>query len=73
MWKGTVPVGQQTTWLINGPTLNSPPFNSMDWYGDMSSLTVSCTDYKQVGGFFGQTDGMEAYPGSVYQDIFYHT
>ncbi|KAK6002825.1 hypothetical protein QM012_001575 [Aureobasidium pullulans] len=73
MWKGTVPYGQQTTWLVNGPTLNSPPFNSMDWYGDMSSLSVLCTDYKQVGGFFGQTDGMEAYPGSVYQEIFYHT
>ncbi|KAH0033730.1 glycoside hydrolase family 49 protein, partial [Aureobasidium melanogenum] len=73
MWKGTVPSGQNTTWLVNGPTLNSPPFNSMDWYGDMAALTVSCTDYKQVGGFFGQTDGMEAYPGSVYQDIFYHT
>ncbi|KAG9909554.1 Isopullulanase complexed with Isopanose, partial [Aureobasidium melanogenum] len=73
MWKGTVPSGQKTTWLVNGPTLNSPPFNSMDWYGDMAALSVSCTDYKQVGGFFGQTDGMEAYPGSVYQDIFYHT
>ncbi|KAG9696778.1 Isopullulanase complexed with Isopanose, partial [Aureobasidium melanogenum] len=73
MWKGTVPWGQKTTWLVNGPTLNSPPFNSMDWYGDMASLSISCTDYKQVGGFFGQTDGMEAYPGSVYQDIFYHT
>ncbi|KAG9942352.1 Isopullulanase complexed with Isopanose, partial [Aureobasidium melanogenum] len=73
MWKGTVPWGQKTTWLVNGPTLNSPPFNSMDWYGDQASLSVQCTDYKQVGGFFGQTDGMEAYPGSVYQDIFYHT
>ncbi|CAD0096302.1 unnamed protein product [Aureobasidium mustum] len=73
MWKGTVPFGQQTTWVVNGPTLNSPPFNSMDWYGDMASLSVLCTDYRQVGGFFGQTDGMEAYPGSVYQDIFYHS
>ncbi|KAI4724371.1 glycoside hydrolase [Aureobasidium sp. EXF-10728] len=73
MWKGTVPDGQQTMWVINGPTMNSPPFNSMDWYGDTSSFSVSCTDYKQVGGFFGQTDGMQAYPGSVYQNIFYHT
>jgi len=73
MWKGTVPDGQQTTWIVDGPTVNSPPFNSMDWYGDISAFSVMCTDYKQVGAFFGQTDGMQAYPGSVYQDIFYHT
>jgi hypothetical protein len=73
MWKGTVPDGQQTTWTVNGPTINSPPFNSMDWYGDTSAFSVFCTDYKQVGGFFGQTDGMQAYPGSVFRDIFYHT
>jgi hypothetical protein len=73
MWKGTVPDGQQTIWNVKGPTVNSPPFNSMDWYGDTSAFSVFCTDYKQVGGFFGQTDGMQAYPGSVFQDIFYHT
>lgn len=73
MWKGTVPSGQQTTWVINGPTVNSPPFNSMDWYGDNTLLSVLCTDYKQVGGFFGQTDGMQMYPGSIFKDIFYHT
>jgi hypothetical protein len=73
MWKGTVPEGQQTTWVVNGPTINSPPFNSMDWYGDTSAFSVLCTDYKQVGGYFGQTDGMQMYPGSVFKDIFYHT
>ncbi|THZ23110.1 glycoside hydrolase [Aureobasidium pullulans] len=73
MWKGTVPNGQKTTWVVNGPTVNSPPFNSMDFYGDTSAFSVACTDYKQVGGYFGQTDGMQAYPGSVFQDIFYHT
>ncbi|KAI5242099.1 glycoside hydrolase [Aureobasidium subglaciale] len=71
MWKGTIPGGQQTTWIVNGPTVNSPPFNSMDWYGGLPACLV--TDYKQVGGFFGQTDGMQAYPGSVFQNIFYHT
>ena len=31
------------------------------------------SDYKQVGAFFGQTDGLENYPGSTVQDVFYHS
>ncbi|KAF1355286.1 glycoside hydrolase [Delphinella strobiligena] len=73
MWKGTAGPNRQTTWLINGPTMNSPPFNSMDWIGNLDSLSVLCTDYKQVGGYFSQTDGMEMYSGSVFKNLFYHT
>lgn len=48
MWKGTIPDGQATTWIVDGLTVNSPPFNSMDFYGNTSAFSVLCTDYKQV-------------------------
>ena len=73
MWKGQAADNQQTTWVLNGVTVNSPPFNSMDWYGNTAALSVLATDYKQVGGFFGQTDGLQMYPGSRFSSIFYHT
>lgn len=60
------------TWTVHGVTTNAPPFNSMDFYGAADTFSVQASDYKQVGAFFGQTDGMEAYPGSHYRDIFYH-
>lgn len=60
------------TWTLHGVTMNAPPFNSMDFYGNVDSFTVNAWDYKQVGAFFGQTDGIEMYPGSNVHDIFYH-
>ena len=73
MWSGNVGSSAQT-FLLNGPTIAAPPFNSMDWNGDdLNLMTCMVTDYKQVGSFYGQTDGLEMYPGSVVQDVFYHT
>lgn len=72
MWKGvTAAVGM--AWTLHGVTMNAPPFNSMDFYGDLDSFTVQAWDYKQVGAYFGQTDGLEMYPGSWVHDIFYHS
>ena len=62
-----------TTFLLAGPTINSPPFNSMDFTNSTSTLSVHAWDYKQVGAFFGQTDGLENYPNSYVHDIFYHS
>ena len=73
MWSGQSFSGLNQTFLLAGPTVNSPPFNSMDFRGDTSSISVTAWDYKQVGAFFGQTDGMENYPGSHIRDIFYHS
>lgn len=70
MWRGHSAAG--TKWTIHGLTTNTPPFNSMDFYGDMESFSVDASDYKQVGAFFGQTDGMQMYPGSHVRDVFYH-
>jgi hypothetical protein len=71
MWRGESAVG--TRWTIHGITTNAPPFNSMDFYGDdLTSFSVDASDYKQVGAFFGQTDGIQMYPGSHVRDVFYH-
>lgn len=71
MWRGqSDTVGQ--TWTLHGVTVNAPPFNSMDFYGPVDSMSIYASDYKQVGAFFGQTDGIEMYPGSHCHDIFYH-
>ncbi|PNY28527.1 Dextranase [Tolypocladium capitatum] len=71
MWRAQAASGAK--WTLSGLTLNAPPFNSMDFYGsDLSSFSVDASDYKQVGAFFGQTDGIEIYPGSHIRDIFYH-
>jgi len=71
MWRGDTTTNGQT-WTVDGVTLNAPPFNSMDFYGPLNTFSVYASDYKQVGAFFGQTDGLEMYPGSHVRDIFYH-
>lgn len=60
------------TWHCKGPTINAPPFNTMDLHGNSDQASVRISDYKQVGAFFMQTDGPQVYPNSVVNDVFYH-
>lgn len=69
-WHNSIQSGQ--TWLCHGPTLNAPPFNTMDFNGDVNSISSEITDYKQVGAYFFQTDGPQIYPKSIVQDVFWH-
>ncbi|TVY79605.1 Dextranase [Fusarium oxysporum f. sp. cubense] len=66
------------TWHCIGPTLNSPPFNTMDLYPMNSTpheednkVSAYIRDYKQVGAYYFQTDGTQMYRGSV-RDVFWH-
>ncbi|KAG5800688.1 hypothetical protein H9Q69_000247 [Fusarium xylarioides] len=66
------------TWHCIGPTLNSPPFNTMDLYPVNSTpreednkVSAHIRDYKQVGAYYFQTDGTQMYRGSV-RDVFWH-
>ena len=81
MWRHNHVVSGQS-WLLRGPTIVAPPFNSMDLFGPGAG-SVHISDYKQVGAWFFQTDGpemgtweLDAYvmhsSGSVVQDVFYH-
>ena len=77
MWRGNgVTDGQ--SWTMNGITTNAAPFNVMDFYDGSGNVppngfTVDVSDYKQVGSFYGQTDGLEVYTNGHLRDIFYHT
>lgn len=64
-------LGGGQTWYCQGPTINAPPFNTMDFHGS-SDITTRISDYKQVGAFFFQTDGPQMYPNSEVHDVFYH-
>jgi hypothetical protein len=70
MW-GHNSLGGGQTWFCQGPTINAPPFNTMDFHGS-SDITTRISDYKQVGAFFFQTDGPQMYPNSQVHDVFYH-
>ena len=58
MWSG-VSSNDQQTFILNGVTINAPPFNSMDFTGNLDTLSTQVSDYKQVVAFFGQSDGLE--------------
>ncbi|KAI9744672.1 MAG: hypothetical protein M1818_002201 [Claussenomyces sp. TS43310] len=73
MWMGYSSYSVQQTFVIDGLTTNAPPFNSVDFQGDLDTISIQGSDYKQVGAFFGQTDGMTLYPNSSIHDIFYHS
>ncbi|KAL3496459.1 glycoside hydrolase [Aspergillus germanicus] len=72
-WHRGVQAGQ--VWHCAGPTISSPPFNTMDLKDgsiDRDDISVNIFDYKQVGAFFMQTDGPQMYNNGVVHDVFYH-
>ncbi|KAI1280249.1 glycoside hydrolase [Xylaria sp. FL0933] len=73
IWSGYSTPGEQQTFTLTGVTTNAPPFNSIDFKGDLDTITISQWDYKQVGAFFGQTDGTTLYSGANIHDVFYHS
>ncbi|KAF9764614.1 hypothetical protein IL306_002783 [Fusarium sp. DS 682] len=71
-------VTDNQTWHCIGPTLNSPPFNTMDLlpvkstpHEEDNKVSAHIRDYKQVGSYYFQTDGTQMYNGSV-RDVFWH-
>ena len=73
MWSGSSAQGVQQTFTLFGPTINEQPFNSMDFTGDLYSISVVANQYKQVGAWYSQTDGLEIYPGSHISNTFFHS
>lgn len=71
-------VTDDQTWHCVGPTLNAPPFNTMDLHPlnhtpheEDNKVKAHIRDYKQVGAFYFQTDGTQMYDGTV-RDVFWH-
>ena len=73
MWSGLSYPTHWQIFILKGITINAPPYSTMDFTGDLSSLSVQASDYKQVGSWYAQTDGLENYAGSYVHDVFYHS
>jgi len=58
--------------VVQGITLNAPPFNSFVVYGDTDSFQTDISNYKQVGSWYYQTDGVELYKNGSLSDSFFH-
>ncbi|KZF23771.1 glycoside hydrolase family 49 protein [Xylona heveae TC161] len=69
-WHNDIQAGQK--WFCHGPTITAPPFNTMDFLPEDAAISSEIIDYKQVGAFFGQTDGPELYPNSTVRNVFWH-
>lgn len=63
--------GEQTL-TLHGLTINEPPYHSFVAYGDEQRFHMDVSHYKQVGGWYWQTDGLELYPGSTLRHAFFH-
>ncbi|MDB6042496.1 MAG: Dextranase [Gammaproteobacteria bacterium] len=58
---------------LDGITVANPPYNSFVAYGDVQRFTADVSRYKQVGGWYWQTDGVELYQGSSIKHAFVHS
>jgi len=62
---------------IHGVTIANPPYHSFVIYGDENnpnkSFEMRVSDYKQVGAWYWQTDGMELYEGGRLDNSFFHS
>ncbi|KAL2862450.1 glycoside hydrolase [Aspergillus lucknowensis] len=71
-WHRGVQGGQ--VWHSAGPTISSPPFNTMDLKDgstDREDISMEVFDYKQVGAFFMQTDGLQMYTDANVHDTYH--
>lgn len=64
---------------IEGVTINEPPYHSFVVYAHEDGAEVGVErfrmdvrNYKQVGSWYWQTDGIELYAGGRMQDTFFH-
>lgn len=58
---------------IRGVTFMEPPYNSFVVYGDENSFRMDVAQFKMIGAWYWQTDGLELYSGSTMVDTFIHS
>ncbi|MGI6879755.1 glucodextranase DOMON-like domain-containing protein [Microbacterium sp. gxy059] len=70
---------QPQTLGIEGITISDPPYHSFVVYAHEDDVEIPVQDfrmdvsnYKQVGSWYWQTDGIELYPGGRMSDTFFH-
>lgn len=57
---------------LQGVTIADPPYHSFVVYGNESTFHMRVDNYKQVGSWYWQTDGIELYRGSTMKNTFFH-
>ena len=57
---------------LQGVTINEPPYHSFVVYGNEDKFSMRVNNYKQVGSWYWQTDGIELYRGSTMKNTFFH-
>lgn len=57
---------------LHGVTFADPPYHSFVVYGDEETFQMRVEHFKQVGGWYWQTDGMELYKNSTMKNTFFH-
>ena len=64
--------GRQQHLDLQGVTINEPPYHSFVVYGDEQTFSMRVENYKQVGSWYWQTDGIELYRGSTMKNTFFN-
>ncbi|MFE6288016.1 family 49 glycosyl hydrolase [Streptomyces sp. NPDC057877] len=64
--------GRQQHLDLQGVTINEPPYHSFVVYGDEQTFGMRVDNYKQVGSWYWQTDGIELYRGSTMKNTFFN-
>jgi len=57
---------------LQGVTINEPPYHSFVVYGNEQTFDMQVENYKQVGSWYWQTDGIELYRGSQMRNTFFN-
>jgi hypothetical protein len=58
---------------LQGLTITEPPYHSFVVYGNDNTFKMHVENYKQVGSWYWQTDGIELYSGSTMRNTFFHS
>jgi hypothetical protein len=58
---------------LQGITIVEPPYHSFVVYGNEDTFQMRVENYKQVGSWYWQTDGLELYTNSTMKNTFFHS
>lgn len=58
---------------LQGVTFNEPPYHSFVVYGNEDTMQMRVENFKQVGAWYWQTDGLELYTNGSMRDTFFHS
>jgi hypothetical protein len=63
---------EQQHLTLQGITVATPPYHTFVVYGNEQLFRMDVSRYKQIGGWYWQTDGLELYRGSTMEHAFFH-